>query len=61
MLCMSPTFLCFFFVNEILSGLKMEALVEIDATHNFVSEWIIARLNYTSENNEATFKVVNIV
>jgi hypothetical protein len=48
-----------FFVNETVSRLK--ALVDIGATHIFVSEWTITTVHYKPKRNMATYKVVNSV
>lgn len=47
------------FVNTLVSGLKVAALVDTSATHNFVSEWIATTLHRKPKSSEATFKVVN--
>jgi hypothetical protein len=47
-----------FFVDALVSGLKMVALVDTDATHHFVSEWTAMLLHYKIESNMSAFKVV---
>jgi hypothetical protein len=49
------------FVNATVSGLKVVALVDTGATHNFVSEWTTTTLHRKPEKSMAMFKVVNSI
>jgi hypothetical protein len=48
------------YMNETMSGLRVETLVEIDSTHNFVSEWNATtlqggELKYEASNKGSSF------
>jgi hypothetical protein len=47
------------FMDATVSGLKVVALVEIGATHNFVIERIATSLHCMHESNMVAFKLVN--
>jgi predicted aspartyl protease len=61
MICKVKDSMIFDFVNATMSGLKVEALVDTGATHNFVSEQIATTLHHKPKSNTSTFKVVNLV
>jgi hypothetical protein len=44
-----------------MSGVKVAVLVDTEATHSFISEWIATSFNCNLEKSRATFNMVNLM